>query len=276
MRLLLAYFCLVAVVLSQVVDIEPPAAEHSDLILDWTHPFHYTVPHLDLLKGLEEEHPDLDAEKRQKIQEIKTVIKNLATQLMKEEMKLNRLKAEVRALKSDFFWFFNDATRMKVDEAQLKVNDQQRVIENLVDDIMVEWKRLKPLYGLYSKMFLSEALGFVPQIWRVGVDVFATFLELGLISLLLFGSITGFMLSLFATIGFSFFPAIIAFATFMVNTYWVFKLPFIMIQYSPTISEFLSVYFSFVGILIGITYLTFRFLFPDTFSVKYSSETLRS
>jgi len=260
---------------SQLVDIEPPAVERSDIIMDWQFPYHYTTPHLDLLKGLEADHREYDEPKRKQIQAIKSRIKSLVDQLVKEEMKLNRLKAEVRAVKTDFFWFFNETARQIVDELQLKVNDQQRIVENIVDDIMVEWKRLKPLYGIYSKMFFAEALGFIPQIWAVATDVIATMLELGLLSLLLFGSVTGFMLSMFASVGISFFPAIIALATFMVSTYWIIRLPFIMIQYAPTFTEFMTVYCTFVGLLVGITYLTFRFFFPSSVGVKHT-ERLKS
>jgi len=178
------------------------------------------------------------------------------------------LKAGVSSLKTDFLWFFDEHLRAEVDEAQLLVNDQQRTMETLLDEILIEWKHLKPLYGIYSKMFLTEALGFIPEIWTVGLNIFTTVLELGLISLLLFGSLTGFMLSLFATIGFTFIPSIIGFSTLLVNIYWIFKLPFIMIQYSPTLSEFLGVYFAFVGVLLSVTFAVFRLAFPTELNLK--------
>jgi len=173
------------------------------------------------------------------------------------------LKKDVSNLKNDFLWFFDEKVRLKVEEAQLKVNDHERIIENILDDILFQWKKLKPLYGIYSKMFLIEALGFIPETWKLGMNVFATVLELGLLSVLVFGSMAGFMVSLFLTLGLAFFSTIFAFSTLLVNVYWVFKLPFIMIQYSPTLNEFLGIYFSLVTILVAITYATFRLSFPE-------------
>jgi len=170
-----------------LVDEEPKAEEFADKILDWQHPFHYTSPHADLLVGVEHAHPHpFDTVTQTKIAQIKNRMNELIGHLMREEARLIKLKEEVAAPKKDFFWFFNRATRLKVDEAQLAVNDQQRVVDNLVDDITIQWKHLKPLYGIYSKLFLSEALGFIPQIWKVGMDVLTTLLELGLLSLLFF------------------------------------------------------------------------------------------
>jgi len=251
------------------VDIEPTAAEKADETLDWQHPFHYTTPHTDLLLGVEHEHPHpFDQITQQKIKHIKERIKELVALLAREEAMLIHLKEDVAALKTNFLWFFNSTTRQMVDQAQLLVNDQQRVVDNVIDDLSIQWKRLKPLYGIYSKLFLTEALSFIPQIWSVTLDVFTTLLELGLVSLLLFGSFTGFALSLFSSLGFSFLPAIICFATLAVNTYWLCKLPFIMIEYDPSFTDFLAVYFSFAGLLLGMTYLTFKLLFPETVRVK--------
>lgn len=252
-----------------IVEVEPTAAEASDEILDWQHPFRYTTPHKDLLLGVESEHPHpSDQVKQKKIIEIKDKIKDLVFQLSKEEKTFIMLKDSVSAAKTGFFWFFNSTSRRLVDAAQLQVNDQKRVIDNILDDVSIQWKRLKPLYGIYSKLFLTESMSFIPEIWNVSLDVFTTLLELGLLSLVLFGSITGFALSLFASTGFAFFPAILCFATLAVNTYWLCKLPFIMIEYDPALTDFLAVYFSFAGVLLGITYFTFKLLFPETVRVK--------
>jgi len=264
-------FFLIGFILCSLISIafgiSEPTVEKQDFLVN-SYPYHHTSIHTDLLKDVERDIHGFESAKKQKIQELKERIKQYANKLLKEEMKLNKMKANVSSLKTDFFWFFNESTRLRVDEAQMMANDQERIIENILDDIILEWKRLKPLYGIYSKMFLTEALGFIPQIWTVGMNVFATVLELGLISLLLFGSITGFLLSLFATLGFSFFPSVIGFSTLLVNIYWVFKLPFIMIQYSPSLTDFLTVYFAFVGVLLAITFAVFRLVFPDQVKLK--------
>jgi len=243
-------------------------AEPRDFIMD-SYPYRYTTIHTDLLKGTEAEIHSFEDAKKEKILHLKEKIKLLLSKLTTEETILLQLKGKVRQLKHDFFWFFDESNRLRVDEVQLKVNDQERIVEDIVDDMFFEWKKLKPLYGIYSQMFFMEALGFIPEIWKLGMNVFATVLELGLISLLLFGSMTGFFLSVFATLGFSFLPTIVAFSTLLVNIYWVFKLPFIMIQYSPMLHEFLGVYFAFVGILLTITYATFRLVFPERHNLRF-------
>jgi len=267
----IVYFLLilVAIVANRVLGLEEPiAAEKRDAILDFDYPTHHTNIHNALLKNIDKDVHTLDVEKREKVLHSKHAIEQMVSRLLQEEIKLNQLKNNVSALKKDFFWFFHAETRLRVDEAQMLVNEQERVIEHIIDHIVLEWKRLKPLYGIYSTMFLTEALGFVPEIWKLGMNLLTTLMELGLISLLLFGSLTGFMLSLVATLGFSFLPSIIGFSTLVVNIYWVFQLPFIMIQYAPSISEFLGVYFAFVGVLMAITFTVFKLVFPDRIRIK--------
>jgi len=250
---------------------EPPiVAESRDYVMD-VFPYRYTTIHTDLLKSVDSEIHSFEAVKKEKILHLKEQIKSLLLKLQKEERILLEKKEKVRQLKHDFFWFFNEENRLRVDEAQLQVNDQERIVENILDDVLFEWKKLKPLYGIYSQMFLLEALGFIPEIWKLGINLFATVLELGLISLLLFGSMTGFFLSIFATLGISFLPTIVAFSTALVNIYWVFKLPFIMIQYSPPLHEFLLVYCTFVGVLLTITYAIFKLAFPQRASIQMAN-----
>ncbi len=121
------------------------------------------------------------------------------------------------------------------------------------------------------QLFLTEAMSFIPEIWNVAFDVFTTLVELDSFLWFYLGSITGFALSPFASTGFAFFPAILCFATLAVSTYWQCKLPFIMIEYDPSVTDFLAVYFSFAGVLLGVTYLTFKLLFPETVRVKIMS-----
>ncbi len=55
-------------------------------------------------------------------------------------------------MKGQLGWFFDKDVRDEIDRISLDVNDEMRVIDNVMDDIDVEWKRLKPLYGIYSKV----------------------------------------------------------------------------------------------------------------------------
>lgn len=111
-------------------------------------------------------------------------------------------------------------------------------------------------------MFLFEALGFISEISSITSSFITTIMELGLLSLLLFGTVAGFLLSVLVTAGFSFFPVMLGYTVLAVCIYWILKLPFVMIEYSPSFPEFVSVYFAFVGMLVGFIYVTFRLLDP--------------
>ena len=78
----------------------------------------------------------------------------LGTRLLKEEHQLIALRRERDAQKTSLFWFFDPDARHRVEKAQMKVNDELRLIENIAEDIEFHWKQLKPLYGLYSKVRL--------------------------------------------------------------------------------------------------------------------------
>eukprot|EP01118_Nematostelium_gracile_P001103 TRINITY_DN1112_c0_g1_i1.p1 TRINITY_DN1112_c0_g1~~TRINITY_DN1112_c0_g1_i1.p1 ORF type:complete len:271 (+),score=58.52 TRINITY_DN1112_c0_g1_i1:28-840(+) len=246
---------------------EPLAVESRDILFD-DFPTRHTTIHFQLLNTADKELRAFEPTKKDLIERMNHKVRVLTIQLHKEEKQLLKLRNNVSGLKTDFFWFFDKDTRHQVDKAQLEVNDQERVIENLVDEIVFEWKSLKPVYGIYSKMFLTEAFGFVREIYNLGMNIFTSIVELGLISILLFGSITSIFLSIVGALGFNIFPTIIAFSTLLVNIYWIFKLPFIIIQYSPSFSEFIGAYCGFVGILLIFTFTVFKLLVPVHISVQ--------
>lgn len=118
---------------------------------------------LNVDKELSTEH--FDSAKAQHILEIKSRISTLLNELLKEEILLVSLKNSASKKKQDFFWFFHQPTRLAVDEDQIKVsesqtsklkkiNSQLRRVESILDSISLEWKKLKPLYGIYSKVLI--------------------------------------------------------------------------------------------------------------------------
>jgi len=202
-------------------------------------------------------------EKQAQVNEIKTRITILSEKLLEEEVKLNMLKYKKYELQDNFTWFFDPELRKKVDEEQLEINEQERVVQRLLDEIELEWKALKPLYGLFSKMFMAEALGFITYFVDFCVGLLATLLEMGFISLLIFGPVTGLAVAAWTWMGLRVLPFIATLFLFFIDIYWIFKLPFIMIQYNPTVPEFLAVYLTIIGIMILITNVLLRLLFPE-------------
>ncbi len=81
-------------------------------------------------------------------------IETLGTELFDHEHKLNALKFARRTEKARFgvFWWMNAVDRIKVREMDLKVKDQQRIVENTKEDIDLHWIRLKPFFGVYSEV----------------------------------------------------------------------------------------------------------------------------
>lgn len=203
----------------------------------------------------------LSPEKQAKVNQIKARLEQLMEKLLEEEVKLNMLKYKKYALQDRITWFFDPDTRRKVDEVQREINDQERVIHNLLDDVEMEWRNLKPLYGLFSKMFLGEVMNVFTYFIEFLLGLFATLFEMGLISMLIFGPVTGLIVATWTWLGIGFTPFFVTMILFGLDIFWMFKLPFIMIQYNPAIPEFLAVYFSVISVMILFTNIAIRLLF---------------
>jgi len=210
-----------------------------------------------LLGAVDGKHFSTNLTQQTLVIEIKKQIVHLSRALHTEEEKLMASVAKRDSKKQGFFWMFDTEKRLAVEGVQLEVNDQTRIVENLHDDINFHWRQLKPLYGVFSEMFMLEMLSIVPFLVSRGAEMLTSTLELGLISLLIFGPVSIFSFSFFMAVGFAFLP----FFIFVLSLYWVFTLPFTIIEYSPTIAEFAGVYFAILAafwIIFSITLIPVR------------------
>jgi hypothetical protein len=196
-------------------------------------------------------------EKRDQIQFITKEIRQEAHLLRQEEEKLMQKIHQREAVKArDFWWFFHNDVVLKVEEKQLEVNAQERVVEQVAERIGFLWKKLKPLFGVRSRMFVSELLSSFFSVFFWLFSYVFTFAEFTLISFLFFGPIAFAVWSLFSVIG----SALLPIALSVYWLLWVARLPFILIQYQPTTSEFFTIYgiailLAFISMWIATSYV---------------------
>lgn len=208
-----------------------------------------------LLQHLHPEHFPQEQLKQDKIKKVRGEIMQLSDHLWKEEQQLRPLEEARDNLKRGLLWLFEPDVRYSVDEAQLTVNDHLRVIDHLVEEIDLRWKELKPLYGIWSKMFLVEMLSFVPRTILALSSMLLASLSFGLISFLMFGPLSYFFVLFWWTFGFALLPFVI----FGLTLYWVLYIPFIMIQYGPSLTEFLVIYIPILLLYaLGVKYFANR------------------
>jgi len=191
----------------------------------------------------------LDPENQKQIEAIKGDIQRLLQQLDIEERNIEVLRQKKIAMKhGSWTWFFEPETRRKIDAVQLEINDQLRRIENVIDDINFQMKMIKPLYGVFSQMFLLESLGFIPFFMELVVALVRLFLLFDLLSLIIFGPMALLVMFFWLSLGVHFFLSLLSVLFWGVSLYWIMFLPFVIIQYEPTIAEFLVVYVPFVSV----------------------------
>jgi hypothetical protein len=110
-------------------------------------------------------------------------------------------------------------------------------------------------------MFLGEALGFLNYFVEFFAVSFTALLEMGVMSLLVFGPITGLLVSAWSFMGLGFFPLACLLALFMMDLFWILKLPFVMIEYNPSIPQFVVVYFTIISVMLLFTNLVLKLFF---------------
>jgi len=185
----------------------------------------------------------LDEEAQRKVDEITHQITRLSKQLLKEERKLEALIIAQNMLKSGWTWFLDPQMRTAVEETNLKVNAQRRVVETVFDDITFLWRQLKPYYGIFSKMFLSELAIFLVMPFVTFVEFFAYVFSFGLLLFLLVLGPPAFFLSMFAL---SMGAALLPFLAGALLISWLIEFPSLILQYNPTFPEFVVAYAPFV------------------------------
>jgi hypothetical protein len=99
----------------------------------------------------------LNAEQQSHVEGIVREIELLGDALFEQEHKLKALKTVRKAEKGKFgmMWWLDAKHRMKVLEMDLKVKDQQRIVENAKEDLDIHWIKLKPYFGVFSEVGIS-------------------------------------------------------------------------------------------------------------------------
>jgi len=185
----------------------------------------------------------LDPKPKQKAEEITQKIRLLSVQLLKEEEKLAELIILRDALKVGWFWFLDPQIRAAVDEATVKVDNQRRVVEALYEEIALHWKQLKPLYGVFSKMFLTELTAFLIAPIISFLEIFTSAFSLGLLLfLLLFGPPAFFIITFAYSIGVALLPIL---GGALIIT-WLIEFPWLVLQYNPSFPVFIVTFAPFV------------------------------
>jgi len=203
----------------------------------------------------------LPEENKFKIEKLKTEIYSMRLKMLEEEATLVNLINNKNQFKNTWNWFFNSTSRASVDQIQLQINDQIRVIDNIIDDIQVHWRQIKPLYGLYSKLFLKDMFGFIPLLVGTFSEFLSTILIMDLLSVIMFGPIALFFISFWFTLGIKSLLYLCSALALMISFYWTFQLPAIIIQYNPSIWEFLAIYIPVIGISFMITLVLANYLY---------------
>eukprot|EP01103_Thecamoeba_quadrilineata_P019644 TRINITY_DN8047_c0_g1_i1.p1 TRINITY_DN8047_c0_g1~~TRINITY_DN8047_c0_g1_i1.p1 ORF type:complete len:268 (+),score=16.35 TRINITY_DN8047_c0_g1_i1:2-805(+) len=192
-------------------------------------------------------------------EDIKAIMVELTGKLRSEVEILTDLHAEKRAVQSTkLLWLLDSELRLQVEAIQLKINDHVRDIEGTIDKLNFLWMEIKPSYGLFSKMFLAEAFQFVPWLSGLVLYVVEATLVFDVVTLIIFGPVAAFSVFMWAFIGSNFLGSLIKVVIFLGLMYWIFHLPNIMIQYDPTLFEFLIVYTPIVATFLGVSVLLFR------------------
>eukprot|EP00300_Choanocystis_sp_HF-7_P037375 c53484_g1_i1.p1 GENE.c53484_g1_i1~~c53484_g1_i1.p1 ORF type:complete len:274 (+),score=62.95 c53484_g1_i1:40-822(+) len=155
-----------------------------------------------------------------------------------EIQKLRTLLDHRDSFKTGWLWFLDTKIQLVVAEKQLAVNDQERLIENLSEDIGVHWRRIKALYGVQSKMFLSEVLVSVATCFFEVFSFWVPSVRFCLFALLMLGPWASLLFYAWFSVGAVVLPVTLG----LVGAFWITKFPLLIVQYSPTPLEFVVVY----------------------------------
>eukprot|EP00163_Fabomonas_tropica_P025960 TRINITY_DN459_c0_g1_i2.p1 TRINITY_DN459_c0_g1~~TRINITY_DN459_c0_g1_i2.p1 ORF type:complete len:281 (-),score=65.18 TRINITY_DN459_c0_g1_i2:108-950(-) len=202
--------------------------------------FHDQVTHLLEHIGIHDHH---DEASRQLIKEYRAKIHDDVDLLVREEGKLFALRAEKDAVRrrGGLLWYFDTKTRNQVEEIQLKINAVTRTIHGIRDDIQHAYKKVKPAFGVLSKVFLYDVLSFFPFLSGTILELVESLISFGLLAFI-FGGPLMFWLIHIVISAFGSWTFLFIIPGFFTSLYWVFHIPFIIMEYDPTLAEFALVY----------------------------------
>ena len=194
------------------------------------------------------------------ITQLKNEIASLNAKLRVEAEKLNSLTAERAQLKRSLglLWIFKANERLQVMAANLAVQDQARVVENVRENINFHWAKVKPHFGVFSQLLLDDLLLFFPYAIGMLVEFIMGFFEMGLIAFIIGGPALIIFSMLAISLFGSFFGFVVGTPMILACMLWIFHLPFLIIEYDPSLTDFLVVYFPSTLVLLTITFLFLR------------------
>jgi len=170
----------------------------------------------------------------------------LTNQLLLEDELIHNLQLKKQDLKQSLTWFFDRYNRFQVDLVQTEINEQNRVVQRIQDQIHLNWLQIKPLYGVFYPMFFVEMFSFIPWSFEIFISIIRFVLLFDLVTFLVLGPVALSFFFIWFSLGLRFFFTLASMILFGVAFFWIFYLPFIIIQYDPSVAEFLIVYIPFV------------------------------
>jgi len=217
-----------------------------------TDPKVHSPVHISLLSEVVP-HEHFTTNDAREVQVIKDRVGLELKELIREEQKLGQLIA-LRNLEKKGLWFFNHDARRAIDNYQFQINEQKRKMEQSLEKVEVEWNQLKPYYGIYSNLFVSELIARLA--WWLGsmADAFFTILAIETVFLLLVvGPLTLMFSVMWLSIGSMLLGFLFKIGIGMMTISTIFEMPGIMIRYHPTTVQFAIVYTGLIGPLVLIT-----------------------
>ena len=141
----------------------------------------------------------------------------------------------------------------QVDEVQMRINDQRRIILNEIEDLQLLRKRLKRHQGIFSKAFVRDlGVSILEIITRLHV-LFPPF-GFSLLTFLLLGPAVAAGMLLFVNLGMTLLPLFTCTSLVL----WLMNFPTVLLQYDPTILQFLLCY---IGSSVAVVSLVYSIIF---------------
>jgi len=179
-------------------------------------------------------------EDKQKIERIQLEVMESLHDLFEEEHKLLDTINRRNNLKKGL-WLLDSSERMNVAELQTEVDFIDTVLHSIYNSIQEKVNDAKPIIGPYSWLCIRDIFSFLIHIINFTTNAISYFLTLSFIEFMVYSPfllccIWGVLLvyKRYYTI----YPVVVGVLTLI----WVFRLPFVIMQYNPNFYEFLSLF----------------------------------
>lgn len=183
------------------------------------------------------------------VQDIANEIEALEQNLIEEMEHMKELRLKQQLLCTDFWWFLDPATQLTVFEAQIDINQQERKITGVKDRQELQWRKLKPLFGVRSSLFAVDAgLSLLSVLTFMANVLCPVPLTFSLAALIVFGPIVLLGLSFIFMLGWMLLPSF----TLLLGMFWAIHMPMMISEYAPTKGQFIGLYVGGLCCLISI------------------------